>query len=96
MEEKLKRLKEEAESAGLYTNINKTKGILNTSNTQKFRIENTEIEVGSLVYLGSVVSENGGTEEDVASRIKKANGVFVQLLSCVEKPQHIVMNVKFV
>jgi len=25
------------------------------------------------------VSENGGTEEDVASRIKKPNGVFVQL-----------------
>jgi len=25
------------------------------------------------------VSENGGAEEDVASRIKKANGVFVQL-----------------
>ena len=42
MEEKLKRLKEEAESAGLYTNINKTKGMrVNTSNTQKFRLENT-------------------------------------------------------
>jgi hypothetical protein len=26
-----------------------------------------------------VVSKNGGTEEDVASRTKKANGVFVQL-----------------
>jgi len=26
-----------------------------------------------------VVSENGGTEEDVASRIKKVTGVFVQL-----------------
>ena len=25
------------------------------------------------------MSESGGTEEDVASRIKKANGVFVQL-----------------
>ena len=25
------------------------------------------------------MSVNGGTEEDVASRIKKANGVFVQL-----------------
>ena len=25
------------------------------------------------------MSERGGTEEDVASRIKKANGVFVQL-----------------
>ena len=37
------------------------------------------LEVGSFVYLGSVVSENGGTEENVTSRIKKANGVFVQL-----------------
>jgi len=53
---------------------------VNTSNTQKFRIENTEIEVvGSFVYLGSVVSENRGTKEDVTSRIKRANGVFVQL-----------------
>jgi hypothetical protein len=40
----------------------------------------TEIEeVGSFLYLGSVVSVNGGTEGDVASRIKKANDVFVQL-----------------
>jgi len=44
---------------------------------QIFRSE--EKEIGSFVYLGSVVSESGGTEEDVASRIKKANGVFVQL-----------------
>jgi len=44
-----------------------------TSNTQKFRLENTGIEeVGSFVYLGSVVSANGRTEEDVASRVKKA------------------------
>jgi hypothetical protein len=50
-----------------------------TSNIQKFRLHETEIEeAGSFVYLGSVVSVNGGTEEDVASRIKKANGVFVQ------------------
>jgi len=49
---------------------------------QKFRLEKTEIEeVGSFVYLGSVASESAGTEEDVASRIKKANGVFVQLYS---------------
>jgi hypothetical protein len=45
---------------------------------QKFRLGEAEIEeVGSFVYLESVVSESGGTEEDVASRIKKANGVFV-------------------
>jgi len=45
---------------------------------QKFRSEETEIEeAGSFVKFGSVVSESGGTEEEVASRMKKANGVFV-------------------
>ena len=53
---------------------------VNTSNMQKFRLEEMKIEeVGSFVYLGSVVPESGGTEEYVASRIKKTNGVFVQL-----------------
>jgi len=90
MEEKLKRLKEEAESAGLYININKTEGMrVNTSNTQKFRIENTEIEVvGLFVYLESVVSENGGTEEDVASRIKKAYGNLFNCILCGETTTH--------
>ena len=47
---------------------------------QKFRLGEAEIEeVGSFVYLRIVVSEGGGAEEDVASRMKKANGVFVQL-----------------
>jgi hypothetical protein len=45
MEEKLKRLEEEAKSTGLYININTTKGLrVKTSNTQKFRLENTEIK----------------------------------------------------
>jgi hypothetical protein len=78
---KSQRLKEEAESAGLHINVNKIKVMrVNTSNTQKFSLADTEIEeVESFVYLGSVVSKTGGTEEDVSSRIKKANGVFVQL-----------------
>jgi len=47
---------------------------------QKFRLEETEIEyVGSFVFLGSAVSESGGSEEDVGSRNKRASGVFVQL-----------------
>jgi len=81
MEEKLKRLKKEEELVGLRININKMKGLtVNMSNMQKLRLEETEIEeVGSFVYLGSMVSESRGTEEDVASRIKKANVVFVQL-----------------
>jgi len=39
------------------------------------------------------VSESGGTEEDVASRIKKANGVFVQLYP-VWRNLHISKEVK--
>jgi len=47
---------------------------------QKFSLEETDIEEdGSFVYLESAVSESGRTGEDVTSRIKKANGVFVQL-----------------
>ena len=51
MDEKLKRPKEEAELADLHININKTKGMtVNTSNIQKIRLEETEIEeVGSFV-----------------------------------------------
>jgi hypothetical protein len=58
MEEKLKRLKEEAALVGLCININKMKGMrVNTSNIQKFRLEEMEIEeIGSFAYLGSVVS----------------------------------------
>ena len=53
---------------------------VSASNIQKFRLQETEIEeVESFVYLGSVMSEKGGTEEDVESRIKKVNGLFVQL-----------------
>jgi hypothetical protein len=79
MEETLKRLKEEAEPVGLYINVNKPKRMrVNTYNTQKFRLENTETEgVESFVYLGSVVSGSGGTEEDVASRINTLRtGIF--------------------
>jgi len=51
MEEELKRLKEEAESAGLYININKTKGMrVNTSNTHKFRLGNTELKKSDPLY----------------------------------------------
>jgi len=70
----------------LFVSINKTKGVrVNTPNMQKFRLEETEIEeVGFFVYLGSVVSERGGTEEDVASRINKANGVLFSCILCEE------------
>jgi len=86
MEEKLERLKEEAELTGLHININKMKGMrVNTSNMHKFRLGEAEIEeVESFVYLGS--GKCGVREwrnrEDVASRIKKANGVFFNCILC--------------
>jgi len=47
---------------------------------QKFGLAETEIEeVRSFVYLGRLVSENGGREEDAARRIRKANCVFARL-----------------
>lgn len=36
-------------------------------------------QVDSFVYLGSMVGKDGGAEEDVKNRIRKANGAFVQL-----------------
>jgi hypothetical protein len=35
--------------------------------------------VNEKIYLGSIVTGAGGTDEDVISRIKKANVAFVQL-----------------
>ena len=33
-------------------------------------------QVGSFTYLGSIISKDGGSSEDVKSRIAKAQGVF--------------------
>jgi len=40
--------------------------------------ENIE-DAESFVYLGSKVTKDGGTAQDVVQRIQKANGAFVQL-----------------
>ena len=36
-------------------------------------------QVGSMTYLGSIISKDGGSSEDVKSRIAKTQGVFLQL-----------------
>ena len=35
--------------------------------------------VDSFTYLGSIISKDGGSSEDIKSRIAKAQGVFLQL-----------------
>jgi hypothetical protein len=42
---------------------------------QKKKVE----QVNSFTYLGSIVTKDGDADEDVRSRIRKANGAFIQL-----------------
>jgi hypothetical protein len=83
MEEKLRRIQEEAKVAGLNINVNKTKEMrVNATVGEKLFICVKEIEqVDSFTYLGSTVSKDRGADEDVRSRIRKANGAFIQLYS---------------
>nr|KAG5712555.1 hypothetical protein BaRGS_011529 [Batillaria attramentaria] len=61
-QEKLNRVAEEAEKTGLKINISKT--------------EEDIKEVDKFTYLGSVVSKDGGTDEDIKSRTNKARHAF--------------------
>ena len=71
----------EAGKVGLAINVKKTKALrVNTSKTESFILGSESIEdVDSFVYLGSKVTKDGGAAQDVAQRIQKANGAFVQL-----------------
>ena len=74
-------LTKEAGKVGLAINAKKTKTLrVNTNKTEPFVLRDESIEdVESVVYLGSKVTKDGGTTQDVAQRIQKANGSFVQL-----------------
>jgi hypothetical protein len=53
---------------------------INTQIEEKLSMANKEIEqVDSFIYLGSTVTHNGGTDQDINQRIKKANTAFIQL-----------------
>ena len=77
-QEKLWRVAEEAGKTGLQINIGKTE-VMRVSNKQQdpVRLQQENIkEVDKFVYLGSVVSKDGGTDEDIKSRINKARHAF--------------------
>ena len=77
MKEKLLKLDEEASRTGLKINIKKTKGLrLNHTSDAAFTIrQETVEEVQDFPYLGSIVSTEGGTDQDIRIRIGKAAGV---------------------
>ena len=77
-QEKLSRLAEEAEKTGLNINIKKTEVMrINNKKQDPITFHDEDLnEVEKFVYLGSVVSKDGGTDEDVKSRINKARHAF--------------------
>ena len=81
MQEKVEALKEAAQRVGLKINQEKTK-VLRTNNLQEapILIEGKAVEdVQEFVYLGSKISQTGGTDEDIAARIRKARQAFAIL-----------------
>ena len=66
-QEKLCRVAAEAEKTGLQINIGKTE-VMRVNNRQQdpVRLHQEDIkEVDKFVYLGSMVSKDGGTHEDI-------------------------------
>lgn len=81
MEAKLNDLKTEASEVGLKINGKKTKEMrYNNRNKALLFLGNQEIEqVKQFCYLGSMVTTEGGTIEDIGNRINKAKGAFAML-----------------
>ena len=77
-QEKLSRLAAEAEKTGLKINIKKTE-VMRINNKQNTPIqlngENIR-ETDKFTYLGSIVSKDGGADNDVKSRTNKARHAF--------------------
>jgi hypothetical protein len=65
----------------LKINVKKTKSLrLEISEDEKVTLGYEKIDqVDSFTYLGSIISKDGGSCEDVKSRIDKAQGVFSRL-----------------
>ncbi|RUS76284.1 hypothetical protein EGW08_015956 [Elysia chlorotica] len=80
---KKRKVAEEAERTGLKISMTKTE-VMRVNNKQHAPIplhqENMK-EVDKFVYLGSIVSKDGGTDEDIRSRINKARHAFRTLRS---------------
>ena len=93
MEIKLRRLEKNASQVGLKINVGKTKLLrLNTNTLREFSIEGELIDkVEKFCYFGSFISNNGGAETDVLSRINKARQTF-SMLNRIWKASNISRN----
>ena len=78
MNEFLEVLRVQGAKIGLKIIVKKTKSLtLGISEDEQVTLGNEKIDqVGSLNYLGSIISKDGGSSEDVKSTIAKAQGFF--------------------
>jgi hypothetical protein len=81
MYRKLDDLWKQSKKAGLTINSSKTEEIrVNTTVNQGLRLNGEDIKrLSDFCYLGSIVTENGGTSKEINTRIQKARGSFSKL-----------------
>ena len=81
MQNKTTRLMGISAKVGLSIHKQKTKIMkVNTASTEPVLLEGSPLdEVESFTYLGSIINVQGGTDEDVKTRIGKARTAFLQL-----------------
>ena len=80
-QKKLCHVAHKTKKTGLQINTAKTKVMrVNNKNQDSVKLHHKKIkEVDKFVYLGSVVSKDGGTDKDIKSRINKARHIFNSL-----------------
>ena len=81
LQDKIDSLGEVAEQVGLKISREKTKVMrINTKQDTPIAIRGSQVEeVEEFVYLGSKISQSGGTDEDIIQRTRKARQVFAIL-----------------
>ena len=81
MQEKMDSIQQESAKHGLTINIEKTKSLrICHKHDTPVKVADTEVEdVHTFKYLGSLISQTGGAEEDVEARIRKARTAFTML-----------------
>jgi hypothetical protein len=79
MQSKLNNLCYESKKAGLEINFSKAEELrVNTKSQRSIMLANKAIRRVHFTYLGSNVSEDGGTRKDEETRIQKTRGAFTR------------------